>query len=193
MIQFLSQWRNFTSVPVLVLSWVHLCVTPWTAAHQAPLSIGISQTRILEWVAISSSRGFCWPWDRTSSISCLEGGLFITSTTWEASSFCERRLSFEFTPKEVIFQQISSYSEFQKQSGHGGKHGQRDSVTCLHSLDLEPSHSTSLIPERLGFLEWASSRSRNPPWCFQHGFGSQMPWLYFPIILFKEHYLAHQP
>ena len=32
-------------------------VTPWTVAHQAPLSMGISQTRILEWVAISFSRG----------------------------------------------------------------------------------------------------------------------------------------
>ena len=35
-------------------------VTPWTVAHQAPLSMGFSrffQTRILEWVAISYLRG----------------------------------------------------------------------------------------------------------------------------------------
>ena len=33
-------------------------VTPWTiVAHQAPLSMGFFQARILEWVAISSSRG----------------------------------------------------------------------------------------------------------------------------------------
>ena len=31
--------------------------TPWTVAYQAPLSMGILQARILEWVAISSSRG----------------------------------------------------------------------------------------------------------------------------------------
>ena len=31
--------------------------TPWTVAHQAPLSIGILQARILEWVAMPSSRG----------------------------------------------------------------------------------------------------------------------------------------
>ena len=30
--------------------------TPWTAARQAPLSVGILQARVLEWVAISSSR-----------------------------------------------------------------------------------------------------------------------------------------
>ena len=31
--------------------------TPWTVAHQAPLSIGILQARILEWVAMPSSKG----------------------------------------------------------------------------------------------------------------------------------------
>ena len=30
----------------------------WTVAHQAPLSMGILQARILEWAAISSSRRF---------------------------------------------------------------------------------------------------------------------------------------
>ena len=32
--------------------------TPWTVAYQAPLSVGILQARILEWVATSSSRIF---------------------------------------------------------------------------------------------------------------------------------------
>ena len=32
-------------------------VTRWTAAHQAPLSMGILQVRILEWVAYPFSRG----------------------------------------------------------------------------------------------------------------------------------------
>ena len=48
---------------------VWLCVTPWTAAHQAPLSMGISQARILEWVAISFSRGSSQAWDWTC-VSC---------------------------------------------------------------------------------------------------------------------------
>ena len=34
-----------------------ILVTPWTMVHQAPLSMGIPQARILEWVAISFSRG----------------------------------------------------------------------------------------------------------------------------------------
>ena len=32
--------------------------TPWTVAHQAPLSMGILQASILEWVAMPSSRDF---------------------------------------------------------------------------------------------------------------------------------------
>ena len=40
----------------LLLSRVRLCVTLWTAARQAPFSLGILQARILEWVAMPSSR-----------------------------------------------------------------------------------------------------------------------------------------
>ena len=41
---------------------------------------------ILEWVAMPSSRGSSWPGDRTpiSYVSCIDGGFFTTSTTWEA-------------------------------------------------------------------------------------------------------------
>ena len=38
------------------LSCIQLFATPWTVARQAPLSMGFSRTRILEWVAISSSK-----------------------------------------------------------------------------------------------------------------------------------------
>ena len=37
-------------------SRVRLSVTPWTVPHQAPLSMGILQARILEWVAIFVSK-----------------------------------------------------------------------------------------------------------------------------------------
>ena len=44
--------------PVLSnFSHVRLFVTLWTVSHQAPLSMGILQARILEWVAMPSSRG----------------------------------------------------------------------------------------------------------------------------------------
>ena len=47
-----------------VLSRVWLFASLWTTAHHPPLSVGFP-TRILEWVAISFSRGSSWPWDRT--------------------------------------------------------------------------------------------------------------------------------
>ena len=39
-----------------LLSHVQLFMTPWTVAYQSPLVHGGFQARILEWVAISSSR-----------------------------------------------------------------------------------------------------------------------------------------
>ena len=49
--------------PAQSLSCVQLFVIPWTVAHQAPLSMGFSQERILKWVVISSSRGSSQPRD----------------------------------------------------------------------------------------------------------------------------------
>ena len=53
-------------------SRVRLFVPPWTLARQAPLSMGSLQARMLEWVAISSSRGSLPPRDGTciSYVSC---------------------------------------------------------------------------------------------------------------------------
>ena len=48
--------------------------TPWTGAWRAPIH-GILQVRILEWVAISFSRGPNWPKDQTC-ISCIAGRFF---------------------------------------------------------------------------------------------------------------------
>ena len=55
-------------------SGVRLFVTPWTVAHQAPLSMRFSRQE-LEWVAISFSRGSSPPRDQIC-ISCIAGGFF---------------------------------------------------------------------------------------------------------------------
>ena len=44
-------------VCVCVFSRVQLFMTPWTTAHQAPLSVGFPRARILEWVTILFSGG----------------------------------------------------------------------------------------------------------------------------------------
>ena len=63
------------SVPVLSRSAVSDSATPWTTARQAPLSVGILQAKILEWVAKPSSRGSSQPGDQTQ-VSHIAGGFF---------------------------------------------------------------------------------------------------------------------
>ena len=72
---------------VLSRSVVSNSATPWTVASQAPLSMGILQTRILEWVAMASSRGSSQPKDGTQ-VSLLAGGFFTVRAAREAQ---ERR------------------------------------------------------------------------------------------------------
>ena len=62
------------------LNHVWLFSTPWTVAHQAPLSVGILQARILEWVAMPSSRGSSQPRDWTQ-VSHIASRFF---TNWAA-------------------------------------------------------------------------------------------------------------
>ena len=52
-------------------------LTPWTVSHQAALSMGILQARILECVAMPSSRGSSQPRDQTQ-VSYIPGGFFTS-------------------------------------------------------------------------------------------------------------------
>ena len=53
---------------------------------QAPLSMGILQARILEWVAMPSSRSSqLRNWTHVCYASCIPGGFFTINTTWKAS------------------------------------------------------------------------------------------------------------
>ena len=60
---------------------------PYTVAGQAPRSIGIFQARILERVAIYSSRGSSLFRDQTL-ISFIGRWILYNGATWEAPSFC---------------------------------------------------------------------------------------------------------
>ena len=86
--KLLTHWLHERNIMVIVLhcpvlwclcafvlsccSRVWLFVTLWAIACQAPLSMGILQARILEWVAMPSSRGPFQTRDRTcvSYVSC---------------------------------------------------------------------------------------------------------------------------
>ena len=60
------------------------CTTLWTIARQAPLTMGILQARILEWVTMPSSRGSSQPrdWTRVSNVSCIVKWILYHCTTW---------------------------------------------------------------------------------------------------------------
>ena len=58
-----------------------MCSTLWDLMDYTVR--GILQARILEWVAVSFSRGSSQPRNRTG-VSCFAGGLFTTGVTREA-------------------------------------------------------------------------------------------------------------
>ena len=65
-----------------MLSLVWLLATPWTVACQTPLSIEIFQSGILEWVAISYSKGSLLP-RHINRVSCKSPVLQMNSLTDE--------------------------------------------------------------------------------------------------------------
>ena len=73
-----AKWISY--VRAQSLSLVRFFVTPWATVH------GVSQARILEWVAKSCSRGSSWPRDRThiTCISCNGRYMLYHWAIWEA-------------------------------------------------------------------------------------------------------------
>ena len=73
-------------------SHVQLLAPPWIVARQAPVSMGILQASILEWVAISFSRGSSQPRDRTQ-VSRIGGRRFNLWSTREAAILTTRHIT----------------------------------------------------------------------------------------------------
>ena len=80
-------------------------------ARQAPLSMGILHVRMLEWVAISFSRGSSWPRDRTC-VSCTAGRFFTTWATREAlGDVLSHLLRFMYVSTADPYLEVSYQSE----------------------------------------------------------------------------------
>ena len=87
-------WKRWYNIPYVAMhacmwSWVshfQLSATQWTAALEAYLSMGILQARIVEWVAMPSSRNLPNPGTALASLTspALAGRFFTTGATWEA-------------------------------------------------------------------------------------------------------------
>ena len=76
----------YTQCMLSHFSRVRLFATLWTVARRAPLSMGILQARILEWVALLSPGDLPNPGIEPASLMspALAGRFFTTSATWEA-------------------------------------------------------------------------------------------------------------
>ena len=87
------------------------CNFPGSSVHE------ILQARILEWVAISFSRGFSWPRDRTW-VSCIAGRPFTIWATREAPKgkigrWNEDAVSISSSHLSRIWQQLCNSSAYQ--------------------------------------------------------------------------------
>ena len=132
---FFTSWAtkiNVRSVASVVPDslWPMDCSLPGSSVH------GILQARILEWIAVLSSRGSSWPTNRIHicGISCIASRFFTHSATWEAHQ--KELLSvIQFCLSFLFFQagsgpQISCYdicnkgtspSNDQWKENHGGR------------------------------------------------------------------------
>ena len=105
-ISLYSLWSVYevlgTVIPIIccaeLLSRVWLSGTPWTAARQAPLSMGILQARILDWVSMPSSRGSSQPRDQTQ-VFHIAGRFF---TFWAINTRTILQQNIQNTPDPII-------------------------------------------------------------------------------------------
>ena len=103
-------------IQILLLSHVQLC-KPVNSSLSGSSVHGTVQARILEWVAISSSRGSSWPRDRTHvPVSSTEGSFFTHWAIEEVLSHLKKLLSniwfvfrFPQLSPEISFIAISSF------------------------------------------------------------------------------------
>ena len=82
-------------------SCVRLFVTPWTAAHQAPLSMGFSKQDYGSGLPCPPPGGLPDPGIEPASLTspALAGGFFTTSATWEP---CTMESNSAITENEIM-------------------------------------------------------------------------------------------
>ena len=98
--------------------WVCVCVCMSVCVSHSVVSDSllphwqIFQARILERVAMPSSRGSSWPRDRTW-VSCITGGLFTHWATWEAlglrGSESNQSKESNFLNLSLVFQRMNTH------------------------------------------------------------------------------------
>ena len=133
--------------------WPMDCSPPSSFIH------GFLQSRILEWVAISFSRGSSWPRDQTQ-VSHIAGRHFNLCTTREAlkykntvsqkTSYRDTELQIQVLTSKISREERKPGSKKKgKEVGEGGKKGGLTDISC----HLQ-------IPRRYGTFPWAYREGR---------------------------------
>ena len=86
----------------LVAESCQLLATLWTVALQTPLSRGIVQARILEWMAMLSSRGSSQPRDWTQ-VFHIARGFFTVWATRKALHACNTHTCIHVIWKDIYY------------------------------------------------------------------------------------------
>ena len=105
-------------------SCIRFFVTLWIVAHQAPLFHGILQGRILEGVAIPSSRGSSLPrnWTHVSYVSCTGRQVLYSCRQKKKNHIVipiEGEKSFEFWFDSIFIHDLKKRKTFSKQGIQG--------------------------------------------------------------------------
>ena len=145
--------------------------TPWTVTYQAPQVTvhEVFQARVLEWVAISFSRGSSWPRDRTW-VSCIAGRRF---TIW-ATGKPERMSFINFFPLAAVsrvycFLWCTGFSLWwllllpSTGSRHAGSVVVEHGLTCSEACGIFLDQGLSLCP-CIGRRTLNHSATKKVPW-----------------------------
>ena len=154
------------------LSHVWLFVTLLTVACQAPLSMGILQAGILQWDAISSSRGSFWHRNWTW-VSCTAGRFF---TIWATK---EGRIAHYNTISNSLF--FNSYLSFVNPSSGSDWFSDGRAFTC-NAGDLGSIPGSGRSPGEgngspLQYSCLENPRDRGAWWATVHGVTKSRTWL----------------
>ena len=142
LVKKIESWKSGGGSALVAKSCPPLTI-PWTVACQAPVH-GILQARILEWVAISSSRGSSRPrnWTQVSHIS---GRHFNLRATREA----QRRYYANNMKCQKLWVKKGLKTGQCQDNGRSGQcrgkeklisyYGKRVINSCLEDVDLKPT------------------------------------------------------
>ena len=91
-IPFSNAWK--WKVKVKSLRWVRLLETPWTVAHQAPLSMGLSRQEYWSLLSFLLPGASSWPrdWTCISSVPFIGRQILYHQVTWETLQRSNRQL-----------------------------------------------------------------------------------------------------